>query len=114
VLVRGRFCLRLASLPSPFRIASKFHERFKFSEPRLTFFFTATSVPSAPWVLLGGVLGGTLWSRFGKELLVQKDAKTEDLTQTTVSQKLGISEGSGLVAYEALCSSILLAGELPL
>jgi hypothetical protein len=31
-----------------------------------------TSVSSGPLVLLGGVLGGILWSGFGKRLLVQK------------------------------------------
>jgi len=76
-----------------------------------------TSVSSGPLVLLGGVLGGILWSGFGKRLLVQKkeidpfrDSKKP--TQATVYQNLGISEGSSLVAYEIMCLGMLSGATL--
>jgi len=76
----------------------------------------ATSVSSGPFVLLGGVLGGILWSGYGKQFLVQqtKDplGKPKPQSPITIHQQLGISESSGLITYEVLCLSILGAATL--
>lgn len=77
----------------------------------------ATGVPSAPLVLLGGVIGGTIWSGCGKSLLVKRELKENVEKQittpaTTVSQILGINERVGLVVYELICISIFSAATI--
>lgn len=65
----------------------------------------ATGIKSGPLVLLGGLLGGILYSKFGKGL----QAKVQDkaaLEKLTVHQKCGLGEAEAILAYEAFCAAI--------
>lgn len=66
----------------------------------------ATSVPSAPLVAFGSVLGGILYSRFGKGLKVKVEDR-ELLEKPAVYQRLGVSQGGAVVAYIALCAAVV-------
>jgi uncharacterized membrane protein YedE/YeeE len=72
----------------------------------------ATGIPSASYVLLGGLLGGILYSRFGKSLIRPVQAKVKaDSKQTeerpTIDQVLKIGSTRTLAIYETLCLSIV-------
>jgi len=67
----------------------------------------ATGIPSGPLVLLGGLLGGILFSRFGKPLLVKEEG--EGKGKETVDQALGVNTVRALAVYEALCLSVVAA-----
>jgi uncharacterized membrane protein YedE/YeeE len=72
----------------------------------------ATGIPSASYVLLGGLLGGILYSRYGKSLIrpaqpkVQIDSKHME-ERPTMDQVLKIDSTRALALYEALCLSIV-------
>jgi uncharacterized membrane protein YedE/YeeE len=66
----------------------------------------ATSVPSAPLVAFGSILGGILYSRFGKGLKVKVEDR-ELLEKPAVYQRLGVSQGGAVVAYIALCAAVV-------
>jgi hypothetical protein len=74
----------------------------------------ATGVRSGPLVLLGGLIGGIIWSRYKRtqdyatrrsSIAVETKGKSRD--PATASELAGISEAKGLLAYEAMCLSIL-------
>jgi uncharacterized membrane protein YedE/YeeE len=87
----------------------------------------ATGVPSAPLVLLGSVLGGVVYSRWGKGLQVtatatatvkgdEKDQangdvkekeKEKEVEKRTIYEKFGWGKASTVVGYEVLCLSIV-------
>lgn len=72
----------------------------------------ATSVSSGLLVLLGGIIGGILWSGFGRNLLVRQDKAALENgkgSPATVSQQLGVSRGSGVVLFEVMCLSVIAA-----
>ncbi|PBP20194.1 YeeE/YedE family protein [Diplocarpon rosae] len=63
-------------------------------------------VRSGPLVLLGGLLGGILYSRFGKPLL----GKVQDrslMVKPTVFQMLEMKQGNATAIYEALCLVVI-------
>jgi uncharacterized membrane protein YedE/YeeE len=74
----------------------------------------ATGIPSAPLVVLGSVLGGVLYSKFGKGLQVtvkekvdgeEKDEVVEE--KRTVYEKFGWRKLNTVLGYEALCLTIV-------
>ncbi|PMD31036.1 hypothetical protein L207DRAFT_387429, partial [Hyaloscypha variabilis F] len=74
----------------------------------------ATGIPSASYVLLGGILGGILYSRYGKALIapaaapknkVDVDVKEEE--RPTIDQVLHISPDAAFVLYETVCLGIV-------
>lgn len=72
----------------------------------------ATGIPSASYVLLGGLLGGILYSRYGKSLIRPAQAKVKaDSKQIeerlTIDQVLKIDSTRALAIYETLCLSIV-------
>jgi len=70
----------------------------------------ATGTPSGPPVLLGGLLGGILFSKFGKPLL--RKVKVEDmeaLTKPTVYQTLDVKESRAVAVYETFCLGVIAA-----
>jgi uncharacterized membrane protein YedE/YeeE len=70
----------------------------------------ATGIPSGRLVLLGGILGGVLFSKFGKPLISKVNAKDQELLEKpTIHQALGVDPGRALALYEALCLSIVAA-----
>jgi hypothetical protein len=66
----------------------------------------ATGVKSGPIVLLGGLLGGVLYSKFGKRLQAEVRDKTV-VEAPTVYQTYGIGEKEAVLAFEAFCAAIL-------
>jgi len=70
----------------------------------------ATGIASGPLVLLGGLLGGILFSKFGKPLIAKVNVKDKAvLEKPTVHQALGVNAGRALAVYEALCLSVVAA-----
>ncbi|KAK0120284.1 hypothetical protein ONS95_011690 [Cadophora gregata] len=69
--------------------------------PQLT-----TGVPSGPRVLFGGLVGGILYSRFGKPLLGQVQNRAL-LENPTVFQSLQIKQGNATAVYEAMCLGMI-------
>jgi uncharacterized membrane protein YedE/YeeE len=69
----------------------------------------ATGIPSGPFVLLGGLVGGILFSKFGKQLITKTvvEEKNQAWEKPTVYQASGISVGRALAVYEALCVSVI-------
>jgi uncharacterized membrane protein YedE/YeeE len=72
----------------------------------------ATGVPSAPLVVLGSVLGGVLYSKFGKglQVKVKVDEKEKDEVvkeKRTINEKFGWSKLNTVLGYEALCLAIV-------
>jgi len=68
-------------------------------------------IPSAPNVLLGALIGGILFSRFGKPLLGKVENK-KAIEQPTIYEQLGTSRIVGLVGFEVICLSIIGAVSL--
>jgi uncharacterized membrane protein YedE/YeeE len=72
----------------------------------------ATGIASAPYVLLGGLVGGILYSRYGKSLILPPkstvivEAKQIE-ERPTIDQTFGIDSGRALALYEALCLGIV-------
>lgn len=66
----------------------------------------ATGVETGPRVLLGGVLGGVLYSGFGRRLQATVRDKSA-LEKLTVHQTYGLGENAAILMYEALCAAIL-------
>ncbi|CZR68769.1 uncharacterized protein PAC_18668 [Phialocephala subalpina] len=62
----------------------------------------ATGVPSGPYVLLGGILGGIFFSGFGKKWIGKVEDK-DALSKPTVYQKLGGDRGNAMAVYEVIC-----------
>lgn len=68
----------------------------------------ATGVSTGSYVLAGGILGGILYSKFGK-LIRRNSSEAEKerlknssaITEPTLYQRAGADEGTGLLAYEA-------------
>lgn len=74
----------------------------------------ATGIPSASYVLLGGLLGGILYSKYGKQLIRAPKAKAaaeEKMggERPTIDQVLGIEPGRAMAIYETLCIGIVTA-----
>ncbi|KAE9380889.1 hypothetical protein N431DRAFT_292609, partial [Stipitochalara longipes BDJ] len=73
----------------------------------------ATGIPSASYVLIGGLLGGILYSRYGKSLAleIKPDPKFEvkQVDRPTIDQVLRINGDRAFVIYETLCLSIVAA-----
>jgi len=70
----------------------------------------ATGIPSGPLVLLGGLLGGILFSKFGKPLIAEVKAEDKEvLSKPTVYQALGVKESRAIAVYEAFCLGIVAA-----
>ncbi|KAH7410598.1 hypothetical protein BKA64DRAFT_358074 [Cadophora sp. MPI-SDFR-AT-0126] len=69
--------------------------------PQLT-----TGVPSGPLVLFGGLVGGILYSRFGKPLIGQVRNKAL-MEKPTVFQSLEVKQGNATAVYEAICLAII-------
>jgi len=72
----------------------------------------ATGVPSAPYVLCGGLVGGVLFSKFGKPLIGKIDGKGKDkevLVKPTVYQAFGTDQARALAVYEAVLLSVVAA-----
>ena len=69
--------------------------------PQLT-----TGVPSGPLVLLGGLLGGILYSRFGKPLIGRVQNETL-IRKPTVFQSLEVEQGNAIAVYEAMCFAVI-------
>ena len=71
----------------------------------------ATGIPSASYVLLGSLLGGILYSRYGKSLIFppnpNSNPQVKNVERPTIDQVLGIGSDNALVAYEILCLSIV-------
>jgi uncharacterized membrane protein YedE/YeeE len=66
----------------------------------------ATGIESGSRVLFGGLIGGILYSKFGKGL----QAKVKDrsaLDTLTVYQTCGLGENEAILAYEAFCAITL-------
>jgi uncharacterized membrane protein YedE/YeeE len=66
----------------------------------------STGVKTGPLVLLGGIAGGILYSKFGKGLQVKVQDKAA-LESPTVHQSYGLGENEAILAYEAFCVAIL-------
>lgn len=72
----------------------------------------ATGIPSAPLVLLGGILGGIIYSKYGKQLTrptpfpVKGETKQSE-ERPTIDQTLSIDPIRALAIYEALCLGIV-------
>lgn len=66
----------------------------------------STGVKTGPLVLLGGIFGGVLYSKFGKGLQAKVQDRTA-LEQPTVHQTYGLGENEAILAYEAFCVAIL-------
>ncbi|KAL5319002.1 hypothetical protein ACEPPN_014070 [Leptodophora sp. 'Broadleaf-Isolate-01'] len=69
--------------------------------PQLT-----TGVPSGPLVLFGGLVGGIIYSRFGKPLLGKVQNKTL-IEKPTVFQALEFKQGNATAVYEAMCLGMI-------
>tara|TARA_R110002060_G_scaffold18281_3_gene25215 strand:+ start:1225 stop:2055 length:831 start_codon:yes stop_codon:yes gene_type:complete len=69
--------------------------------PQLT-----TGVASGPLVLLGGLLGGILYSRFGKPLLGQVQNRNL-MEKPTVFKSLNVKQEHATVVYEVICLAML-------
>ncbi len=67
---------------------------------------STTGVASGPYVLFGGLLGGVLYSRYGKLLLGRVQNKTL-IEKPTVFQSLGINQGNATAVYEAICLGMI-------
>jgi uncharacterized membrane protein YedE/YeeE len=74
----------------------------------------ATGVPSAPLVLLGSMIGGVVYSKFGKGLHVtvtvkekEEDEKQKDQEKRTIYEKFKWSKLNTVLGYEALCLSMV-------
>ncbi|KUJ12589.1 YeeE/YedE family protein [Mollisia scopiformis] len=64
----------------------------------------ATGVRSGPFVLLGGILGGILFSGYGKRYLgMVSDGET--IAKPTVYQKMGGDRTNAVAVYEVMCLS---------
>ena len=74
--------------------------------PGTVFPQVATGIPSGPLVLLGGVLGGSLYSKL-KPYLNNKVSDKEALEKPTVYEKNNLSKGDAILLYEGLCLGIL-------
>lgn len=66
----------------------------------------AAGVKTGPLVLLGALVGGVLYSKFGKGLQVELHDKAA-LEKLTVYQTYGVGESEAILAYEVLCGAIL-------
>ncbi|KAE8445046.1 hypothetical protein EG329_013760 [Mollisiaceae sp. DMI_Dod_QoI] len=66
----------------------------------------ATGVRSGPFVLLGGLLGGILFSGYGKRF-VRTVRDKEAISKPTVYQKIGGKRKTAMAVYEVLCLSCL-------
>ncbi|KAH7346209.1 YeeE/YedE family protein [Rhexocercosporidium sp. MPI-PUGE-AT-0058] len=66
----------------------------------------ATGVPSGPLVLFGGLVGGILYSRFGKPLLGKVQDKTL-MERPTVFQALEFKQGNAMAVYEVICLAMI-------
>ncbi|CZS94975.1 uncharacterized protein RAG0_04777 [Rhynchosporium agropyri] len=66
----------------------------------------ATGVPSGPLVLVGGLAGGILYSRYGKALIgrVQNRGLVE---KATIFEVLEFKQGSAMAVYEAMCLAMI-------
>ena len=64
----------------------------------------ATGVPSGPFVLLGGLIGGILFSGFGKRY-IGTVADKEAISKPAVYQRLGGDKIHAVAVYEVLCLS---------
>jgi len=74
----------------------------------------ATGIPSAPLVFLGSVLGGILYSKFGKGLQITakenvdgEEKDKEGLEKRTIYEKFGWSKLNTVLGYEALCLAVV-------
>jgi len=71
----------------------------------------ATGIPSASYVLLGGLLGGILYSRYGKLLILIPDpnekSEVKQLERPTMDQVFKIDFDTAFVLYETLCLGIV-------
>lgn len=68
----------------------------------------AAGAASGPPVLLGGLLGGILYSRFGQRLLGNvRNARA--MAQPTVFQRLDVTQGRAMAVYETLCLGAIAA-----
>lgn len=65
--------------------------------PQLT-----TGVSSGPMVLLGGLLGGVIYSKLRKVLIPKNHIKS-DVDKSTVFAYLDVKQANAMVVYEALC-----------
>jgi uncharacterized membrane protein YedE/YeeE len=73
----------------------------------------ATGIASAPYVLLGGLTGGILYSRYGKSLILppkpNHTPEAKEIERPTIDQTFGIDSRRALALYEALCLGIVAA-----
>ena len=72
----------------------------------------ATGIRSAPLVLLGGLIGGIIYSRYGKQLSTPTSPPVKVQTKQTeerltIDQTLSIDPIRALALYEALCLGIV-------
>jgi uncharacterized membrane protein YedE/YeeE len=78
----------------------------------------ATGIPSAPLVLLGSMIGGVVYSKFGKGLQVsvtvdqkltekENDEKQKEEEKRTIYEKFNWSKLNTVLGYEALCLSMV-------
>lgn len=71
----------------------------------------ASGLSHGPYVFLGCIIGGILWSGYGRELHVKECETRAEIgrEKTTFYEKLGISESYGLVLFEVVVLSAILA-----
>ncbi|KAL3422721.1 YeeE/YedE family protein [Phlyctema vagabunda] len=67
----------------------------------------AAGVRSGKLVVCGGVLGGIIYSRFGK--YIRRDAAVTAPSCHTVQEQLNISRASAVLAYESICLATVSA-----
>jgi hypothetical protein len=70
-----------------------------------------TGVPSGPLVLFGGLLGGIIYSKYGKPCQV-KVTDTNSLENPTIYQNLGVGKKGAILGYEALCIAAVVGFSL--
>lgn len=71
----------------------------------------ATGVASGPLVFAGGILGGALYSRFGKYFQRSIYTQVELENNTTLYESVGISRNAGIIGFIATCTAVVAASE---
>ena len=68
----------------------------------------STGIPSGRIILIGGVIGGTIYSKISPYIRQRRQLAAKSIDQSfTIHDKLGLGEGQAILAFEITCLAIV-------
>ncbi|KAE9975776.1 hypothetical protein BLS_002410 [Venturia inaequalis] len=80
--------------------------------PGTVFAQLGSGIPNSPLILLGGILGGTIYTATSKNLKTKAATEAEPATSLTISQKMGWDANTTLLLFEGICAATVILADI--